>query len=271
MADVGAPDTYAPQVDADDVASAVVAALDAPAGTYDIVDDHPLTRREQTDAMARAVGRTRLHGLPRWLGGKAGAHLWSSQRVSNTRFRDATGWSPSSPDVRFGYRKMVAQMHVEPALPGRVRLMLWILALSALGVGAQAAFTPRSFYTDFPFGRGWVAMDGRYNQHLIRDVGELNLALLVLTIAALFFGTRVLARVTAVSWLVYSVPHLVYHARHLSMPMDGWEKVVLLGSLSVPVLAALLILCTKMRGPDDATVYELASPREARALRVSRA
>ena len=71
--------------------------------------------------------------------------------------------------------------------------MLWILAFSAFGVGVQAEFFPRSFYDDFPFGRGWVAMDGRYNEHLIRDFGALNLALLVLTIGAIVVGTRAIS------------------------------------------------------------------------------
>jgi nucleoside-diphosphate-sugar epimerase len=261
LADLGAADGYAPQIDADDVASSVVAALGAPAGVYDIVDDTPVTHAEQADALADAVGRRRLWKLPGWAAPKTAAHLASSQRVSNARFRDATGWRPGSPDVRVGYRKMVDQMQIEPALPGRVRLMLWILVFSAIGVGFQAAFTPRSFYTDFPFGRGWVAMDGRYNEHLIRDVGVLNLALLVVTLGALWVGTRAIARVAAASWLVYSVPHLVYHARHLTMDMPGLEKVVLIGSLSVPVLVALVILATKMREPNDASVWWLAARR----------
>src|SRR6185369_2132372 len=106
---------------------------------------------------------------------------------------------------------------VEPVLPGRVRLMLWFLAASAFGLGVQAEFFPRSFYDDFPFGRGWVAMDGRYNEHLIRDVGALNLALLVLTIGAMIVGTRAITRITAGAWFVYSAPHLLYHLRHLTM------------------------------------------------------
>src|SRR5262249_10560483 len=161
---------------------------------------------------------------------------------SNARFRDVSGWQPRSPSVREGFRKLVRESRVEPALPGRTRLLLWILSVSAFAVGVQAAFFPRSFYTDFPFGRGWVGMDGRYNEPLIRDVGALNLALFVLSIGALWVGSRALARVTAVAWLVYSVPHWVYHARHLAMPISGFEKVVVMMSLSVPIIAALLIL-----------------------------
>jgi nucleoside-diphosphate-sugar epimerase len=240
--DVGPPESYAPMIDADDAASAVVAALAVPAGIYDVVEDVATTRAEQRTALAAAVGRRRLWPPPAWMAPKMASYLTASQRVSNARFRDASGWHPGSPSVREGFPKLVREMRVEPALPGRVRLMLWILVVSAFGVGFQAAFFPRSFYDDFPFGRGWVAMDGRYNEHLIRDVGALNLALLVLTVGALWVGTRAIARITALSWLAYSIPHWVYHLRHLSMPMSGAEKVAVMVSLSVPILAALLIL-----------------------------
>ena len=106
-----------------------------------------------------------------------------------------------------------------------MRLLLWLLALGNLGVGLQALFTPRSFYDDFPLGRGWVAMDGPYNQHLVRDVGSLNLALVVLVFAALVVGTRTMARTAMIVWLVNAVPHFVYHLRHLTMNMPGADKV----------------------------------------------
>jgi hypothetical protein len=181
--------------------------------------------------------------------------------VSNRAFRDSTDWRPSSPNLRVGYRKLVEAMRIEPALPGRVRLMLWLLAVTAFGVGVQAAFFPRAFYDDFPYGRGWVALDGRYNEHLIRDVGALNLALLVLTIGALVVGSRAISRITAISWLVYSVPHLVYHLRHLSMPMPGVDKFAIAVSLSIPVVAAIVMLFDRPRTPlATIDVREPASP-----------
>jgi nucleoside-diphosphate-sugar epimerase len=245
--DVGDDDSYAPVIDADDVASAVVAALDAPAGTYDIVDDEPLTRAEQSLALAAAVGRRRLWSAPRWTTPQSAGFLAASQRVSNERFRAATGWRPGSRSVRVGFPKLVRELGVEPALRGWSRLMLWILAVTAFSLGGQAAFFPRYFYDQFPFGRGWVAMDGRYNEHLIRDFGELNLALFVLTICAIFVGTRTIARIAAASWIVYSVPHLVYHLRHLSMPMSGAEKVALVVSLSIPIIAAVVVFFDRPR------------------------
>src|SRR5207253_3769066 len=117
-----------------------------------------------------------------------------------------------------------------------------------------------SFYDDFPYGRGWVAMDGRYNEHLIRDVGALNLALLVLTIGAIFVGSRAISRITAVSWIVYSVPHLVYHLRHLTMAMPTADKVGIAVSLSIPVLAAIVMLFDRARVPASSTdAFEHAS------------
>ena len=55
---VGSADGYFPMIQLDDAAAAVVAALDAPAGVYNVVDE-PLTRREQADAVAGAVGVNR--------------------------------------------------------------------------------------------------------------------------------------------------------------------------------------------------------------------
>ena len=245
--DIGNGDSYSPMIDADDAASAVVEGLGAPAGTYDIVDDEPCTRREQSAALAAAVGRRRLWRAPKWAAPKRASYLAASQRVSNRAFREATNWRPLSPNVREGYRKVARAMRIEPVLPGRVRLMLWVLAVTALGVGVQAEFFPRAFYDDFPYGRGWVAMDGRYNEHLIRDVGALNLALFVLTIGAIVVGSRAITRIAAISWLVYSVPHLVYHLRHLTMVMPGADKVGIAVSLSIPIVVSIVALFDRAR------------------------
>jgi nucleoside-diphosphate-sugar epimerase len=271
LLDAGRSDSYFPVIDVDDAASAVVAALDAPAGTYDVVDDDPRTRAEQATALAGALGRRRLRFPPAWAAPKTASHLAPSQRVSNRRFRDATTWRPASPNVEVGFRKLVRAMGVEPVAPPGTRLLLWILAFSAVGVGVQAAFFPRSFYDDFPMGRGWVALDGAYSEHLVRDVGALNLTLLVLTIGALLSGTRRVTRITGIAWLAYGVPHFVYHARHLSMmDLSGGEKTALLGSLAVTVVAPLVLALWPGRSPDAVGAAGLTSPREAGTVRVSR-
>jgi nucleoside-diphosphate-sugar epimerase len=235
----GRAEAFFPAVAADDAAAAVVAALEAPIGTYDVVGE-PETRGDSRSALAAAVGRRRLHlmGSAKRVVGP----LADSQRVSSQRFRDATAWKPTAPRSQERWPALVRAAGVEPALPGRVRLLMWLLALGNLGVGFQALFTPRSFYDDFPIGRGWVAMDGAYNQHLVRDVGSLNLALVVLVFAALVIGTRTLARTAMIVWLVNAIPHFVYHLRHLTMNMPGADKVGIVATLGFAALAPIVVL-----------------------------
>jgi hypothetical protein len=125
-------------------------------------------------------------------------------------------------------------------LPTRIGLLA--LAAGGLWVGAWATFAPQSFYDDFPgFGRHWVAMDGAYNQHLISDVGGLNLALGVITVVAAINLAPAFVRAVAVGWLVYSVPHLLYHATHLH-GFDGSDQVMNIVSLSFNVVVPVLVL-----------------------------
>jgi nucleoside-diphosphate-sugar epimerase len=107
----GPGDAYTVTIAAEDAASAVVAALAAPAGVYNIVDSEPLTRDEWAAAMAQAVGRDHLRTLPGFVtrvAAKKGPTLVSSQRVSNRRFVEATGWQPRYPSFREGIVTLTA-------------------------------------------------------------------------------------------------------------------------------------------------------------------
>ena len=239
---------YFPSIHADDAAAAVVAALTAATGTYDVVDDEPMTRKDARAALAAAVGRRRLWALPS--AKKVVGPLADSQRVSNARFKAVTNWSPRVGSQRQGWPLTARAAGIEPALAPGVRLLLWLLALGQIGVGIQALFFPQSFYDDFPLDRGWVAMDGPYNQHLIRDVGSLNLAIVVLVFAALFVGTRTLARVAMLVFLVNAVPHFLYHLGHLSHDMAGGDKVGIVVTLGFAVLAPILVLIWTNKKPE---------------------
>jgi hypothetical protein len=124
-----------------------------------------------------------------------------------------------------------------------MRIGLVVLGFPALVIGFWAAFFPRSFYDDFPgLGRTWVAPDGPYNEHLVRDVGELNLALVVVTAVAAVALTPIIVRAVLAGWLVYSVPHLVYHLRTME-PFATDDQVSIGSSLAlVPILAAVLLV-----------------------------
>lgn len=124
----------------------------------------------------------------------------------------------------------------------RLRLVaLVVLASSSAAIGGWAQLFPRSFYDDFPgLGRVWVAVDGPFNEHLVRDVGGLNLGLALVAIVALVTGSALVARAAGGAALIYGVPHLIYHATHLD-GFDTVDKVAMLGGLAMAALAAVLV------------------------------
>ena len=66
-----------------------------------------------------------------------------------------------------------------------VRAGLIFLAVTQVVIGIWALLAPRSFYDGFPAsGHAWVLLLPPYNQHRLRDVGGLSLALTVLLVAA---------------------------------------------------------------------------------------
>ena len=120
------------------------------------------------------------------------------------------------------------------------QVALGLIAVLMLPAGLQAAFTPRSFFDDFPLGRGWISHQGDlYNEHLVRDVGALFLALIVATLWTVV--RRRPARAIAAAWLVQGALHLIYHIGHLD-GYDTVDRVGLIGSLlMVPALAIVAL------------------------------
>jgi nucleoside-diphosphate-sugar epimerase len=86
---VGPPGAYRPMLWLEDASAAVVAALAAPAGTYNVADSNPPTNAEIDAALAAAVGVEALRPRP-----PEDGPLSRSQRVSSRRLREATGWAP---------------------------------------------------------------------------------------------------------------------------------------------------------------------------------
>lgn len=128
-----------------------------------------------------------------------------------------------------------------------VRAALGALVITAGFIGTWAAFSPRSFYEKFPgAGRVWVAVDGPYNEHLVRDFGDLNLAIGAVTLVALVTFARPAVIAATVGWLVYSVPHLVYHLRHLDV-YDTTDQVTSILSLVLSAALPALVLAAMLR------------------------
>lgn len=134
--------------------------------------------------------------------------------------------------------------------PGFVRPVLALIALVELVVGAWQLTAPYQFYAYFPAGQGWVEKVGPYDQHLVTDLGEFNLALgTVVALAAVVFERR-LVRVALGGYLVQAVPHLAFHAVHEGRlsPGGNLANLALLGA-AVLVPASLLIHSLRWRDP----------------------
>lgn len=116
----GRPDSYMSSIYLADGARAVVAALLCPAGTYNIVDDAPVTHKQNVQAMTEAVDTTAWIAGPGRLAllmGDRTTSMTRSLRVSNGRFRAVTDWSPRYPSVREGYRAMADSSADSPSQP----------------------------------------------------------------------------------------------------------------------------------------------------------
>jgi alkylhydroperoxidase family enzyme len=118
-----------------------------------------------------------------------------------------------------------------------IRVVLGALGAVQLIDGLWAALAPSSFYRDFPFGRGWVEALPAYNEHLVRDVGGLFLATgLVLVVAAWTLERRMVI-VAAASYLLFSVPHTIYHLLNLGPYATGdaiANAIAVVGSAVLP-------------------------------------
>ncbi len=130
-----------------------------------------------------------------------------------------------------------------------VRAALWFMAGVEALVGVWAQFAPAGFYAGFPLpGHNWVGLMPPYNEHLVRDVGGLSLALVVVLVVAAVRADRFTVRVAALAMLAFTLPHTVFHAQHLEHfpPADAVVQTV--GTVALTVLT-LVVLAVAGRLP----------------------
>ena len=153
----------------------------------------------------------------------------------------------------------------------RRRLILWTLNALGAFVGAWALAAPRGFYDAFPtpglFG-AWVGVDGPYNEHLVRDVGSLYLALVAAGVVAALMRRADASVAVGAAWLVFSVPHFMYHVGHLQglAPLDAVAQPVALAATLV--LAVPLCLPPKRQADAERTAGAEATERTERTPRI---
>jgi len=125
---------------------------------------------------------------------------------------------------------------------------LWLLAVAQGVTGAWALVAPQAFYDGFPVaGHAVVALLPPYNEHLVRDVGGLFLAVAVVLATAAVRADRASARLAAASGLVMAVPHTVFHALHLEhFPMVDAVAQTVGTVLHVVLLATVFVLSTRL-------------------------
>lgn len=130
-------------------------------------------------------------------------------------------------------------------------LLAWFAAyLLITGVWQQAS--PRSFYDRFPgFGMHWVDIDGPYNEHLLRDVGQGNIGIGMVALTALLIGGVWLARVTGMAVVAANVPHQIYHMDHLDILPTLGEQVLQTATLTLVSVTAIALTMLAFRLPVD--------------------
>ena len=122
------------------------------------------------------------------------------------------------------------------------RVLLVFFGLVEAVVGTWPLISPTGFYQDFPgFRTGWVAMDGPFNEHLLRDFGGLNLTLAALLVGAAVIGTTAVARLAGVAALLFGLPHFAYHLGHVSH-FERIDQVLIIAMTGLGVVVPLLVL-----------------------------
>jgi len=128
---------------------------------------------------------------------------------------------------------------------GLLRAGLAVLALEAGVQGIWMYLAPRSFYDDVPT----VSASGPFSQHLMSDIGGLNLAMAVLLGSAAAWPDRRLARVALAAYLVYVLSHLAFHLTDLMSLSPGGQAFLLTALLLLPAVAIGLLFLTILAGP----------------------
>ena len=98
---IGSKSSWMHVIHPEDVGSAVVHALSAPGGIYN-VGAEPVQRTDYVDTIAQAAGQKQGRFMPKWverLGSDKLEILTRSQRISSQLFSDRTGWHPSHPKL----------------------------------------------------------------------------------------------------------------------------------------------------------------------------
>src|SRR5918994_2332280 len=130
-----------------------------------------------------------------------------------------------------------------------IRVGLLLLGLPQALIGLWALVAPRDWFETFPgAGHSWLPAYGAYNEHLATDVGGTFVAIgLVLVLAAVYLERR-LVQVALIAYLVFEIPHFVYHLGADDRLSSG-DQIASATTLALTVLLALALLALTRRRP----------------------
>lgn len=131
----------------------------------------------------------------------------------------------------------------------RLRGGLVVLGLFAVMPGLWAWLAPQSFYDDFPgLGFAWISLEPPFNEHLVRDVGTFYLAFGVMFFAAAWKMVRTLTLVVLGGWLVFALPHFLFHLFAGGIFDDVERLTQILSLAAVVVLPGVLAFAAARSG-----------------------
>ena len=103
------------RIHVDDLADGVIAALDAPAGAYNLADDLPAPQNNVVEEAARLLGLPPPPFVPlASLSPMARGFHAENRRVANGKAKRVLGWAPRHPDYRAGLRALNATTSPTP-------------------------------------------------------------------------------------------------------------------------------------------------------------
>jgi hypothetical protein len=121
-----------------------------------------------------------------------------------------------------------------------LRAGLWFLTFVAFAVGLVATLAPRAFYDYVP----WVNLMPPYAEHLMRDYGAMNLSLALVFVVAATTMERRMVRVALCGYLLFALPHLLFHVTHLEN-FTTWAAVGQTTALTLALLPVALLILTR--------------------------
>jgi hypothetical protein len=121
---------------------------------------------------------------------------------------------------------------------------MWFITAVEITVGVVATLTLRWFYDNVP----WVDLAPPFAEHLMRDYGAMNLALGLVTAVAAFTMDRVMVRTSLAAYLLFAVPHLIFHVTHHEH-YTASQAVGETTALTIAVLLPLALLALTWRVP----------------------